>query len=689
MKQAWCVLAFICLTLPTLATAQMPQGAEFRVNSYTTDVQTMPSVVGDAEHGYLVSWTSHGQDGSGEGVYVRRFGGGGRRLGPEFQVNTYTAGGQQGAGIACRPGRGAVVAWQSSQQDGSNTSVYARRLDVDGRPLGAEFRVHQDGAGGQAPGPVAMDDAGGFLIVWFDVPTYQSWARRFNAQGAPLGAEVAVGAFGATSAAALPGGGFVVVGEGGDPHQARGRRLDDGGVPLGSEFLLGTSTAEETSVHVAATGPDGLVAVWDSRTGTGSTEVHGRLFDAQFAPRGAEFKVSTLAYLHQVVPTVAGGDNGGFTVAWINRAPNWHLNARRFDAGGIAHGAEFQVDVDNPYFLSGRDVALAAGGQILVVWTPGLEYDIFGRQYGLLPQALAVDATADVSNGNGVLEAGETVRVAPTWLNQDQSDRTFFGTAFSFTGPGNPGAYSVRDVTGSYGLVADGASGSCEATGDCYRVALASTARPALHWDATLEETLSSRYSMRWPVHVGGTFSDVSTASGYYRFVETLLHRGITSGCTSTAYCPAASTTREQMAAFVLVAAEGAGYQPPACAVPVFADVPAASPFCPFVEELARRQVVTGCGGGLYCPQAPVSRAEMAIFVLRTLDPALSPPACGVPVFADVPASSPFCRWIEELARRGIAAGCGGGDYCPTAPVTREQMAVFIAVGFGLSLYGP
>ena len=78
----------------------------------------------------------------------------------------------------------------------------------------------------------------------------------------------------------------------------------------------------------------------------------------------------------------------------------------------------------------------------------------------------------------------------------------------------------------------------------------------------------------------------------------------------------------------------------------------------------------------------------MAVFVLRTLDPALNPPACGTPVFADVPASSPFCKWIEELARRGVVTGCGGGNYCPTAAVTREQMSVFLAATFGLTLYG-
>jgi hypothetical protein len=58
-------------------------------------------------------------------------------------------------------------------------------------------------------------------------------------------------------------------------------------------------------------------------------------------------------------------------------------------------------------------------------------------------------------------------------------------------------------------------------------------------------------------------------------------------------------------------------------------------------------------------------------------------------MFGDVPASSPFCRWIEELARRGVVSGCGNGNYCPSAAVTREQVSVFVAAGFGLTLYGP
>jgi hypothetical protein len=217
--------------------------------------------------------------------------------------------------------------------------------------------------------------------------------------------------------------------------------------------------------------------------------------------------------------------------------------------------------------------------------------------------------------------------------------------------------------------------------------------RPAAHWDARATERLSPLPQLKaWPLHVGDSFGDVPRGNPFYRFVEAVLHHGLTAGCAPAAFCPAASVTREQMAVFVLAGKEGSGYAPAACTAAApsgFDDVPESSPFCAAVKELARRAVVTGCGGGSYCPDAAVSREQMAVFLLRTLDAQLSPPACAAPVFADVPASSPFCPWIEELARRGVAAGCGGGNYCPAAPVTREQMAVFLGATFSLALYGP
>jgi hypothetical protein len=298
--------------------------------------------------------------------------------------------------------------------------------------------------------------------------------------------------------------------------------------------------------------------------------------------------------------------------------------------------------------------------------------------------ALAAD-----TNGNRVFDPGESAAIAPTWRNDTGATEAVTGAATTFIGPGSATTYSILDGAAGYGALAAGASGSCLATSDCYvlRVSVPNP-RPLLHWDASFVETLSNGDAKTWTVHVGQSFNDVSVANPFYRFVETVLHHGVTGGCSATTYCPSTSTTRGQMAVFVLVSKEGPGFAPPACGVPMFADVPASSPYCRWVEELARRGIVGGCGGGNYCPSAVATREAMAVFVLRALDPSLTPAACSTPMFADVPASSPFCRWIEELARRGVVSGCGGSNYCPAAAVSREQMAVFLSATFGLTLYG-
>jgi hypothetical protein len=180
-------------------------------------------------------------------------------------------------------------------------------------------------------------------------------------------------------------------------------------------------------------------------------------------------------------------------------------------------------------------------------------------------------------------------------------------------------------------------------------------------------------------------FLDVSQTHPFHDFVEALVRGGVTAGCTGGNYCPDSAVTREQMAVFLLRSNDGPTFVPPACTVPSFGDVPCSSVYAIWINELVARSVTAGCGGGNYCPGDAVTREQMAVFLLRTLEgPAYTPPACVTPTFADVPCSSGFARWIEELVLRGITAGCGGGLYCPTQAVSRGQMAVFLTATFGL-----
>ena len=178
-------------------------------------------------------------------------------------------------------------------------------------------------------------------------------------------------------------------------------------------------------------------------------------------------------------------------------------------------------------------------------------------------------------------------------------------------------------------------------------------------------------------------FLDVPPTQQFYAYVTTLVANGITVGVGGGNYGVDQSTLRQQMAVFLLRAKHGLCYVPPTC-TGIFPDVPCPSTFADWIEALANEGITGGCGGGNYCPTSPVRRDQMAVFLLKSEHgSSYVPPAC-MGLFTDVPCPSPFADWIEQLAAEMITGGCGGGNYCPASPSTRGQMAVFIAKTFAL-----
>jgi hypothetical protein len=119
-------------------------------------------------------------------------------------------------------------------------------------------------------------------------------------------------------------------------------------------------------------------------------------------------------------------------------------------------------------------------------------------------------------------------------------------------------------------------------------------------------------------------------------------------------------------------------------AVPLqsFADVPIDYWAWDFIERLYAAGITGGCNASplRYCPEAAVTRDQMAVFLLRGIHgSAYTPPAVGGSTgFNDVPTTHWAAPWIKQLAAEGITSGCGSGNYCPDFAVTRDQMAVFL-----------
>lgn len=189
----------------------------------------------------------------------------------------------------------------------------------------------------------------------------------------------------------------------------------------------------------------------------------------------------------------------------------------------------------------------------------------------------------------------------------------------------------------------------------------------------------------------GADFTDVSQGDLFYSFIGKLSARGITQGCGPGTYCQNDPVTRAQMAVFLERAMRGASFVPPVAPcvnghTANFTDVPCpGSPpaFADFIEQLRSDGITVGCGAGIYCPNDPVTRAQMAIFIERALGNFTPPLALGQR-FTDVASGHFAYVFVEDMAARAITVGCATGLYCPDDPVTRGQMAAFLVRGFGL-----
>ena len=242
-----------------------------------------------------------------------------------------------------------------------------------------------------------------------------------------------------------------------------------------------------------------------------------------------------------------------------------------------------------------------------------------------------------------------------------------------------PGSYVVRTVSDSGAVVDQLHQGkTCEPTCDVTQGTPVSV---------SLDTTTTVDFALRRT-----TFADVPTSHWAWRWIEAAYAAGAAGGCATTPlrYCPDASVGRAQSAVFLLRAKEGASYTPPA-ATGLFADVPVTNGFAPWAEEIYRRGVTGGCATNplRFCPGTAVTRGQAGPFLLLTKEgSSYSPPACGTPLFGDLPATNPYCKWAEELVRRGVVAGCSTNPalFCPGRPVTRAQMAVFLVATFALPL---
>ena len=404
-----------------------PDGQPWVVNTMTDDSQSTPALAIDADGDAVIAWVSQGQDGYEGGVYAQRYRTGltGSVSGMFFDdrngdlarnwdepglqgwlvyldldddgavdlADPRAATGPDGTYSIGRVPAGAYtlravpqVGWTFSRATrsvsvlaaqsvtGADLAASAKRPPLELVPAGEPFSA---AFSGDAPN-VASDADGNFIVVYQapDASSSGIFARRYEANGAPLGPAFAVNSHTASrqhtpAVAADADGDFIIAwtsdGQDGSESGVYARRFGADGTPRGGEFRVNTHTANlQRYPAVAADARGGFVVAWQSFAQDGSNEgIYAQRYDADGLPRGGEFAVNALTSGAQTYPVVSMSEGGAFVVAWMS---DGNIFARLYAADGLQRGDEFIVNTDAGFGERYPDVAMDDDGNFVVAW---------------------------------------------------------------------------------------------------------------------------------------------------------------------------------------------------------------------------------------------------------------------------------------------------------------------------------
>jgi hypothetical protein len=405
--------------LPAGAQAPIPDGAQFEVNSYTTDEQRRSSVAVTAAGDFVAVWDSEGSfgsDTSNRSILGQRHASDGSALGAEFQINSYTTSGQANPSVAVASGGEFVVVWESTGSVGpdlSFTSIQGQRYASGGSALGAQFQVNTYTSLSQSEPSIAVAGDGDFVVVWAGPSGggthIDILGQRYASDGSTQGGEFLVNTYMTGSqfsptVAAGSDGDFVVVWEsngasGTDTSywSVQGQRYASDGSTQGAQFQVNSYTTSAQRVPSVSVAPGGdFVVVWGSAGSFGSdsdsSSIQGQRYASDGSPQGAEFQINTYTNSHQALPSVAKEPDGDFVVAWESYgsagtdSEYQSIQGQRYASDGSPQGAEFQVNSHTTGIQQNPAIA-ARDGSFVVVWTSNASggadsfYSIQGQRY--------------------------------------------------------------------------------------------------------------------------------------------------------------------------------------------------------------------------------------------------------------------------------------------------------------------
>ena len=405
---------FVLLALP--AVAQLPEGPEI----------LFPGALGStlaaaADGSVALVWTERmGED---EIVMGRVFQADGTPLTGVFRLSSSEEHREGAPGVARMPDGGLVATWYGCESfepfgvcNPNEGGFFIRRFAADGTPLGAEERLNVGQTIGSFNSRVAVAKDGSFLAAWSEIDeigSFQVLVRRYAADGTLLTGAILVNTVQrddqfVEQVVARPDGSWIVVwtslmGEG-DLQDIAARLLAPDGTPQGAELQLNPTRdvpdsqeqGPQDSGRVGVAEDGSFVAVWNHSP----RDPYGRLFDANGAPKGAHFAISSGGgTFENPCPEVAVTAGGSFLVVWqeslaTEESPerfDTEVWGRWFAADGTPEAARFRINARTDGIQVDPEIFPLPDGDLMVVWR---RRDPEGQPDEVLGRRLAADCTA-------------------------------------------------------------------------------------------------------------------------------------------------------------------------------------------------------------------------------------------------------------------------------------------------------
>jgi hypothetical protein len=414
----------------------IPLGREFRTTRVTSYIRGSSHVASDKDGNFVVVWDESDYSYYGVGdtdglrVMAQRFNVNGGKVGPPFQVNTFTSGDQYTPKVGFDGAGNFVVVW--AYYDYDYAFLAGQKYAPNGTAIGGEFQVNTYTSGYvgysglEYPGiyddiDVAGDDAGNFVVVWRGPPgdpdgvNYESIAARF---------------------------------------------FNSAGTPLSDQFLVSTiTTLGQFTPAVRSDNQGNFIVAWAQDYWT---SIYARRFDAAGTPLGPEFKVNDEVYPYSFDftdgPSIAADATGRFVVVWEEYySQDDSIRGREFDPMGVPVANEFRIDVPDYYYNRRGKVATSAAGDFVVVWGQLGSYESYvwsavGRKLG---EQAAPCSPTPLAGCRETTDPGSGVLTFKKSANSNTSRLTWrfakgpAQVAFNFGDPFTTDSYSVCLYDGS------------------------------------------------------------------------------------------------------------------------------------------------------------------------------------------------------------------------------------------------